>query len=75
MFPSQIEISESSTEVMIEVTLEVEIVSEVVDGPPQFAQLRYSFSIREDDEDGTELGDLRASDDGQFYHRYTAPIQ
>ena len=54
----------SDTEETEEITLEVEIVSEVADDPPRFARTRYSFSIREDDEDGTELGDLQASDDG-----------
>ena len=58
----QIEISD--TEHTLEITLEIEIVTEIADNPPRFAQARYSFPIREDDEDGTQLGDLRASDDG-----------
>lgn len=40
-------------------------MEDVADGPPEFTQDRYSFSINEDDEDRTELGEVEATDDGQ----------
>ena len=49
----------------LEIFLEVEIVEETTDSPPEFTQDKYSFSINEDDEDRTELGEVEATDDGQ----------
>ena len=37
----------------------------VDDALPSFQQNTFSFSLREDDEDGTELGDLGATDEGE----------
>ena len=47
------------------ITLQVEIVITVDDALPSFQQNTFSFSLREDDEDGTELGDLGATDEGE----------
>ena len=54
----------SDSEETIDETLEVEIVMDTGDNPPEFSQETYSFSLREDASDGTEIGDVDASDDG-----------
>ena len=49
----------------IDESILVEIVEQTVDQPPEFFRDRYSFAINEDDEDGTELGELRVTDAGE----------
>ena len=46
-------------------SIEVEIVSATDDQPPSFSQDSYTYSIREDEKDGTEIGDLEVSDTGE----------
>lgn len=48
------------------VIIEIEVVGLTDDGPPSFGQNEYTFSIREDAADGTEIGDVEASDDGKW---------
>lgn len=48
------------------VIIEIRIVGPTDDDPPSFGQNEYTFSIREDDVDGTEIGDVEASDDGEW---------
>ena len=59
----QIKISDSE-ETVVEF-LEVTIVTSQDDEPPEFSMDTYSFSLREDAEDGTEIGTVDATDDGQ----------
>ena len=60
----QIRLSDSSDTDVI--TLLVEIVEEVVDDPPEFLRSRYSFPVIENAADGTTVGHVPASDDGQY---------
>ena len=55
----------SDDEDTIDPFIEVIVVTTTVDEPPSFARDSYSFSIREDTADGTELGDLDVTDDGE----------
>ena len=54
------------SEHILEITLEVEIVTDTEDSLPEFSQEIYSFSLREDAPDGTEIGDVDASDEGHY---------
>ena len=42
----------------------MEIVTTGDDNAPEFTQETYSFSLREDAEDGTTIGDVDATDEG-----------
>lgn len=51
----------------IDVILEVQIVDDETDEPPEFSRERYSFAINENDEDGTQLGELGVTDNGEHH--------
>ena len=68
------QITVADSEETIEETIYVEIVTDTEDNQPEFTQDTYSFSIREDTADGTEIGDVDATDEG-IYIQYNITNQ